>query len=84
MLPQSHRVKLTNCPPTTVTHSTRSHSLDRKVRPMIEELARLERVQRERVRHIPIHDPIRQVIHERREIPILITVNLSAGRGAPS
>ena len=51
---------------------------------MIEELARLERVQRDRVRHIPKHDPMLRVIHERRKILILTTVNLSAGGGAPS
>ena len=84
MLPQSHRVEPANRLPITVTHSTRSHSHDRKVRPMIEELARLERVQRDRVRHIPKHDPMLRVIHERRKILILITVNLSADGGAPS
>jgi hypothetical protein len=44
----------------------------RKVRPMIEELARLKKVERGRVRHVPIHDAMRRVIHERRKVAILI------------
>jgi hypothetical protein len=46
--------------------------LFRKVGSVVEELARLEQVERGRVRQVPIHHEMRRVIQQRREISILI------------
>ena len=51
-----------------------------KVRSMIEELARLKKMQRGRVRQTPIHDAMRRVIHERRKVAILIKSEHRRGR----
>ena len=47
---------------------------------MIEELARLEQVQRGRVWHIPILDTMRRVIHQLRKVSILIKLEHRRGR----